>query len=756
MEEIFKFILRIKWFIMFLVVSITLFLGFQIPGIKINSDVISSLPDDDPDAVLLKRIGAQFGGNKMGMVILECENIFTHDVLQHVKQVTEALAEIVGISSVTSLTNIMDIKEDEFGMEVGRLVDEDDLPQTTEDLDLLKERVMSKEMYKGAIISEDGTATLILFSLDDEANIRTIANEVKSKIQTLQLPENIYYAGSPMMITTISHLIANDLKRLFPIAFLLIALSLFIGFKSVRGMILPLLSATIAIVWVIGVMALGGFEMSMVSNNIPIVLLAVGTAYSIHVLNRIGQLREDMNKAIVIALISVAIPVILAALTTMTGFVSFIFGSYLTMIRDFGIFTALGTFIAVVLALTFVPVVISIFPGKNKRRAGIPENYERSVFLRFFHSPLQSVLITHTNKVLVFWIMLTIVSIGGIFLIERNVDIRNYFRKGNPTRIGEDIMNEKFGGTKPIFVLFRGDVQSPELLKTMLLTEEHMKKSPYVTNTQSIAGLILELNGAMGDAREIPDEKEKIEQLWFLIDGNESIGKFVSDDLNEAIIISKFISPDNNAKKEFAVYMNNFIEAQSSETLTIEITGMPFIDVTMDRSLINSQLSSLSIALMFVIIIVGVFLKSFRSGIFAAIPIISGIVILFGVMGYTGIPLNIATVLVASIALGIGIDYSIHVITHFNDSLKKGASIANALEETIRISGKAIIINVISVSAGFLVLLFSEMVPLQYFGLLIFLSMVGSGLSALTLLPVILILKNKGRSTRQTKQVPDC
>jgi uncharacterized protein len=755
MEKIFKNILKIRWFILFFVVSITLFLAFQIPGIKINSDVISSLPDDDPDAVLLKRIGAQFGGNKMGMVILECENIFTHEVLQHVKQVTDALEEIEGISSVTSLTNIMDIKEDAFGMEVGRLVDEDDLPQSPEDLDYLKERVMSKEMYKGVIVSEDGTATLIIFSLYDEADLRKVSKEVKSKTQALQLPEKMYYAGSPMMITTISHLIASDLKRLFPIAFLLIAISLFIGFKTIRGLILPLLSATIAIVWVIGIMALGGFEMSMVSNNIPIVLLAVGTAYSIHVLNRIGQLREDMNKAIVIALISVVIPVILAALTTMTGFVSFIFGSYLTMIRDFGIFTALGTFIAVVLALTFVPAVISIFPGDNKRRAGIPGNNGRSVFLSLFHSPLQIVLIKHTNKVLIFWIMLTVVSIGGIFLIERNVDIRNYFRKGNPTRVAEDIMNEKFGGTKPIFVLFRGDVQSPDLMKTMLLTEEHMKKSAYVTNTQSIAGLILEMNGAMGDAREIPDEKEKIEQLWFLIDGNESIRKFVSDDLDEAIVISRFLSPDNNAKKEFAVYMNSFIEEHASEAFTIEITGMPFIDVTMDRSLINSQLSSLSIALLFVIIIVGIFLRSFRSGIFAAIPIISGIVILFGVMGYTGIPLNIATVLVASIALGIGIDYSIHVITHFNDSLQKGASVADALEETIRISGKAIIINVISVSSGFLVLLFSEMVPLQYFGLLIFLSMVGSGLSALTLLPVILVLKNKGRSDIQTKKVSD-
>jgi len=114
-------------------------------------------------------------------------------------------------------------------------------------------------------------------------------------------------------------------------------------------------------------------------------------------------------------------------------------------------------------------------------------------------------------------------------------------------------------------------------------------------------------------------------------------------------------------------------------------------------------------------------------------------------MGFAGISLNIATVLVASIAMGIGIDYSIHVISHFNSHIQEGATLSGALDETIAVSGKAIIINVISVSAGFLVLLFSEMVPLEYFGLLISLSMVGSGLSALTFLPVILILAHRGR-----------
>ncbi len=136
-------------------------------------------------------------------------------------------------------------------------------------------------------------------------------------------------------------------------------------------------------------------------------------------------------------------------------------------------------------------------------------------------------------------------------------------------------------------------------------------------------------------------------------------------------------------------------------------------------------------------------LKSFSKGVYATIPIIATIAILFGFMGFAGISLDIATVLVASIALGIGIDYSIHVITHFNHSFKETGDINKSLEDTIMISGKAIVINVVSVAAGFLVLIFSQMVPLQNFGLLVALSMVGSGLGALTLLPVILILTSR-------------
>jgi predicted RND superfamily exporter protein len=494
-------------------------------------------------------------------------------------------------------------------------------------------------------------------------------------------------------------------------------------------------------------MAFLGIKMSMISNNIPIILLAIGSAYTIHVINRINKVSQSKKTDVIsTALAFVLIPLILAALTTIIGFVSFIFGAYLNMIVDFGIFTALGTLFASLLSIFFVPSILEAVHYKSKKTIKQSEN---SFLTHYFLKPINALLIKKPKTILVFWMVLIAISIVGMSSIKRSVDIQEYFKKDNPTRLAENIMIEKFGGTKPIFVHFKGNMQSPNVLKTMIQTSEYMEKSPDVYTSMSIAKLIAEINLNITNTRGIPNKIEQIEQLWFLLEGNEVLNRFVNEDLTEGIIISKFKSPDNESKKEFAKYMREFIANNSSEDCKIEITGMPFVDITMDQSLINSQIGSILIAILFVIILVGIILRSWTSGLYASIPIIATIILLFGFMGLSGISLNIATVLVASVALGIGIDYSIHIISHFNESYKKSQDLYKSIQESVLISGNAIIINVISVSAGFLILVFSEMVPLQYFGLLIALSMVSSCLGALTLLPSILILMNRNKSKKK-------
>lgn len=744
LEKLSDKILTARWLIVFLVTVLTVFFGFQLTKLQIDADVLKSLPETDKDATLLKEITSKFGGNNIGVIILETDNIYQTKVIEHVRTITDTVANIEGISSVSSITNIINIKGGDYGIEIGQLVDEYEIPQSSEEFQLLKENINSNQMYRGSIVSNDETSTLIIFNLQNDADINKVAKDVIDKTQALQLPEKIYYIGSPMLVTYIAELMKKDLTRLLPIAFLLIAIVLFISFRSISGVILPLLSAVLTIIWTLGIMAYLGFNMSMISNNIPIIILAIGSAYTIHVINRIQIESSGKPDPIKKALNFVMIPIILAALTTMIGFISFIFGAYLEMIVQFGIFTALGTFIACLMSLFFVPSVLSFIVTKNKKSA--TNKSESSFLVQNFLRPLRILVFKFPTYVLGFWILLIGISIIGLFNIKRSVDIQEYFKKDNPTRQAESIMIEKFGGTKPVFVRFKGEMQSPVTLQKMVKTAEYMEQSPDINTSMSIANLISEMNFAITGNREIPDDPEMIEQLWFLLDGNEVMERFVSEDLTEGIIISKFKSPDNESKKEFAAYMKTYIDANSTDECRIEITGMPFVDITMDQSLINSQLGSILIAIIFVIIIVGFILKSLKSGLYASIPIITSIIILFGVMGVTGISLNIATVLVASVALGIGIDYSIHIISHFNHSYRKNDDYKLALKEAISVSGKAIMINVISVSLGFLVLVFSQMVPLQYFGILIALSMLSSSLAALTLLPAILLLVHRRKS----------
>ena len=179
-----------------------------------------------------------------------------------------------------------------------------------------------------------------------------MAAKVIDVTKEIRTTEKLYYTGSPMLVSAISNLMRKDLTTLLPIAFILIAIVLYLSFRSIIGVFLPLITAAIAIVWSLGILSLLGYKMSMISNNIPIILLAIGSSYAIHVINRVHQQNLTGTKNnISVPLSLVLVPIVLAAITTGVGFISFIFGAYLEMIVEFGIFTTLGTGIACILSI---------------------------------------------------------------------------------------------------------------------------------------------------------------------------------------------------------------------------------------------------------------------------------------------------------------------------------------------------------------------------------------------------------------------
>jgi hydrophobe/amphiphile efflux-3 (HAE3) family protein len=746
MEKLAEYIIRLRWVIIVTVLGLTIFFGYQIRHITINSDILSTLPDDDPAGNLYKRIGSQFGGNDIGMIVLETDNIFKTSVLQHLDQITDSLKITSGISTVTSITNILDIKSTEWGIEIGNLVDPYDLPDEQDELDRLSNYVFSKEMYKGAIVSDDGTAAIIMFTLLPDVNRQAIAASIKEIIKDLNLPETVYYGGLPFMLNDITDLILSDMLWLIPIVFVIIAFILGFSFGSLRGILLPLLTAGITVIWTLGILSLAGFELTIITGNMPVILLAMGSAYTIHMLNSINLHRDqDRKQALVKAMTSTTVPIILAAVTTGIGFISFVFGAYLTMIKEFGVCSAIGILIALILSIFFVPALISAFSMYRERPRVVKDDQEKPL-TRLVLQPIVNLLFRRPGYVLAVWSILLILSIAGIFLIRTSVNITEYFKKDNPTRVAEDVMQKKFGGSLPVFVEFEGDIQDPDVLKMMIKTQEFMREDPNISSAQSVADLVEQMNDAMGEGERIPDERAKIEQLWFLLEGQDVMQQLVSDDLDRGIIQSKFASIETEEIQGFTDRMNHFIRENPNDRFRIHFTGIPPLYVRLNDSMVKSQYSSLIIAIILVLFIVGIILRSFLKGIYATIPIIANILLLLGFMGYTGISLDIATVLVGSIALGIGIDYSIHVITGFNEYLNSHGDAEKAIEQTILTRGKAILINVASVSAGFLVLLFAQLLPFRHFGLLIAISMIGSGLGALTLLPSILLLAYRKRS----------
>jgi predicted RND superfamily exporter protein len=734
-------VIKSRWAIIATVAILTVFFAYQLLSIKIDSNIVNSLPKDDPDASLFRAVGNRFGSNEIGMIIIKSDNVLMPSVLEDIALITDTLSQYPELIAVNSISNIMNLQIIDGDFQVDNLINNQNRPKTRAQADSLLEIITANEMVVGNLISKDGKAAVIIFSYIDSVAVEKVSATLMDRIDKLPIKEEYYYAGAPFMRTYVSKVVRHDMMRIIPISFLIISLLLFLSFHNLRGIFLPLLTAGLAIVWGMGVFALLGIKLSMVSNNVPIIILAVGTADAIHILNRVNHCKEkNQATAVRLSMNVILIPLILTTLTTMVGFMSFIFGAYLNLIRDFGILATLGTFFAGVLAITFVPALLSSLPHQELKKK---KSDKISKINKYLLEPLSKKVVEQPRKVVIIWVIIFALSLGGIFMLKRSVSVAGYFKKEHPVSKSEEILAEKFGGTKPVFIVFKGDIQSPKTLHAMMDLEEYMKKSPLIGSTQSIADIIRNLNFIIQGQNQVPDDESSIGQLWFMLGDQENLSHLVTEDLDQALIIAKFQDQGATSTIDLKNYMQSYFKENNLEDYSVQMTGMPFVNAKLSDNLLYSQIMSLSVALVLVMIIVSLMLKSIRKGLFASLPIVVTIGIMYGMMGYTGIPLNIVTVLVASIAMGIGIDYSIHFFSHFNDARKRGKHIEQAIVESINISGKAIIINFVSVSLGFGVLIFSDLIAMIYFGIIIALSMLGESMGALTLLPSMLLLEHK-------------
>lgn len=730
MEKFYNFLMKFRWLLILAIAGITLFFGYQIINLKINPDLVTYLPRTDPAVNLAEYIGDEFGGNFIAISALESENIFTRENIEKIHEITEKLKLLEGVDFVVSLTDVLDIKKSEDGIEIGRLIDEYNFPRTEEELKRLREYTLSKKRYRNRIVSDDGRIALIITSISKDVDRRKVTKEVRKIVLESKFNGKIYFGGLPFQLVEIGDFIIKDLKLLTPLVAIIVILTLYLNFLTIRGVLLPLISVLISVIWTLGLMSIFKVPLTIISDAIPVLLLAIGSAYGIHMVNKLDEsLRKGISSGI--AFREVSISIILAGITTVAGFLSFTFGSYLTAIKEFGIFSCLGVMVALILSITLVPLLYSLLKVKKYSFT------ERFKILDKLEGV--SYWILRKEKItLILFAIIVILSILGTFQIHRKSNLVSYFKKDSLIQRSERMLEERFGGSVPLHILVKGDIASPEILKKMKNFQEFLKGISYISNSHSIVDYIEEMNDLMGEGEKIPDSKEKVQNLLFLLEGEDVIEQLINHDKTEALIQATIPNLNIEEMNQLIKLISDYIEKMNNSEINFSFTGMPLIYSHLDSSLLKSQITSLVLAILLVLICVIFLTGSFKGGLIGITPIIFTLFIVFGVMGFAGIPLDIATVLVGSVSIGIGIDYSIHFLNRYRYEIQKANSQIDALHSTLTTTGKAITTNMVTVALGFLVLIFANLIPLRRFGLLVAITMLSSGVGALTLLPAIL------------------
>lgn len=751
------FIIRFRVFFIALTILITALLGFFIKDIKINPDITSYLPKDDSVVARFNYIGTQYSSSSMAILIVESDDVFTGESIEHINTITSIIKNVEGVDYVTSLTNVLDIKTGaDSSIEISRLIDEYNLPKKPEELQKLKDYTLSNELYVGRLVSKDSKYATIVCRINQDFNKNEVASNIRSSLSALHYDKPILFEGIPFQLLNIFDYIKSDLLLLVPLIVILIAFTLAISFRSVRGVVLPLVSVGMGIIWTMGMMALCHVPLTPISDAIPVVLFAVGVAYSIHVVNKFNEKitdKERRKEQSVEALAEVGAPVFLAGVTTFMGFLSFIFGAYLWIIRDFGIFSSLGVLFILIISLTFTPAVLS-FLKVPRHKTMDPAKQSKHNILGWLME--KSALLTIKSRKAVLFVSLAIIigSFVGIPLIKNKIDILNYFRESTSIRTTAKLMNAEFGGSLPIQILVKGDLEDPAVLKEVKKFQDYLNTCTNVHNAQSIADYIEQMSEVMGEGKKIPDSRDKISNLWFMIEGDEMLKQLVNTDRNEGIIQAYMTNSDTKVYHEVNNDIDDYISKVKTPGVKFEKSGMPAIYSNLDESLIMNLIQSMILSLILIFICMLLLVKSFKGALVGMIPLLFSMAFIFGFMGIVGIALDIATVLIASITVGAGIDYSIHFVTTYRKFTKQGYPIDQAITETLTTSGKAIVINVATIILGFLVLVFANLLPLQQFGILIAVTMFTSGFAAITLLPAaisqfkITFVKNKHKISK--------
>ena len=698
-EYIIKY--RLPIVVMALVITVLSLLVF--PRLKVNANVDDYVPDSVKNKVYLKKLDSVFGGSEMILVMLQSDDVVNYKTLQRVQHIAEDLRMLEGIDRSISPFDAQEITiEDELMLMEPFL---SDLSEASFDQKTVKTSLESNRMASSFFSKDRSLVSIVLTKNTNTPD--TVIDEIKKVIATHEGNEDVLIGGLPFIRYSIAGNIQKDLILLLPIAMLLMIGMLYFSFREWKGVFMPFVIVVMSIILAFGVMAVFGWEISLFSILMPIMIIAIANDYGIHLIARYQELSRSATPLSMKQICKQIYgdlykPIVITGLTTIGGVLGLLTHTMIPA-AQLGVLTAIGIGFALILSIWFLPALLSYF--KLKKRIEHTTTTQKAPLDRWLNR-IGKWVTQYPKRIITGTVLVAIIGILGVFFIKVDTNVESYFSKTSEVGRSTALINSKFGGSQFISVLFSGEVLSPEVLQAMAYYEEEISKHPTVGLVSSPVTLIKELSKGFYTPEEagynqIPETADEVYQLMevFALGENEdAISQFLDYDYENARLLISMKEGSNKAKKELLKQLDVLTKDDPNVQF---VAGAGLTEIELADIVLKGQLKSLVFAMAVIFLLLSVVFRSPKAGLLSSLPLSIAILILFGLMGIFGIAIDIATALLSSIMIGVGVDYTIHLLWRFKEERRLGQSHIAAMKTTIGTSGRGIIINAISVLLGF-------------------------------------------------------
>jgi hydrophobe/amphiphile efflux-3 (HAE3) family protein len=739
-----NFILKYRWWIIIITLLIVSASIIPLTRVSINPDLESYLPESIVPKVNTDKIGQIFGDNELIIIVFESGDVLSPSTMTRIRDLSRAFNRMREFDNVLSLFDTKNIKGGESVMLVEPVVKQ--IPQSANEREALREEIKTNDLAYKLIVSDDFRYSLILLSANNRVDDEKLMQAINQKLQEIPGNESVYINGQPYLRNEANQKISRDIMLLLPIGLVVMFIFLWLSFKEKRGVLLPFSVVVFSILIAMALIPLFGWELSIIGVLIPIMMIAIANNYGVYFITKYQELnatRPDitMNQIAVESYDYLKKPVILCGLTTIAGVLGLVVHILLPA-SQMGIVSAIAIGFALLLSLIYIPAMMSLLKkGKVQKSFTGHGNGPVDKFL----NAMAGFATRQPRRVILVFVALMIFTGAGLFRFKTASDSNKILPENHPFTISLNILNAHFGGNKIISVLFEGDIKDPAILRNLDRYEKELKKIPGIGSVTSIATIIRKISTALNDPGDelydkIPGTREAVAQyleLYSMSGDPEDFEDIVDFDYTKALLTIQYQAGSTKEINGILYKIDSIMKDDPYKSL---IGGYSLIDKEICKSVVTGQYYSLIFAFIIIFILLAIIFRNFLAGLLGSLPLLFAVLCTFGIMGWTGIELNIATALLSSVSIGLGVDFTIQMFWKLKTEIGNGHSCSSAIHIALKTMGRGISINAFSVMIGFSVLFLSAFPLIRSFAFLIIVSIFLCLMCALVLIPAICML----------------